>query len=296
MKRFLFILLALSFQAHGDDSARGTFEEVVQHRPLLEWEVVKGYRLFFHPDDVEPLRRSLVLAIPTDRKVATAYSLVRPLDESKKYDDAWLRIEGELENDKVKFSWDGSYRGAEFPDLMYYYEVHVRWTDGERLDQKVVILKSLDHPKIVKFADINLEEHPLEFSAGEFKAMKINATASKTEFALLPVVAKVLAPNLEETFQTEGIQLSYKMVAAQDGEALTEPHDWVCACQQPLPLDSPARQKAKKVRCDWDLKDVEPAIYELRLSLYHKMKHPAQFDACDTPILDEDRIRVLIRP
>lgn len=298
MKRFLIlsILLFSALGASADEGAKGTFETFVGGRPLMTWEVIKGYRLFFHPEDPEPMRRSLTLAIPTDRKVLSAYSLVRPLEPNADFKDAWLRVEGEVKVDHVEFNWDGMYRGAVFPDQKYYYEVHVRWGDGETLDQTVVALKSLDHPRIAKIADMNLEAHALEFKKGEFEAVNVVASLSRREMSLVPVVAKVLAPNLEAAFQSEGIQLSYRYVEDEDGKPGIREKSWHCACQQSLPTDSPARSKAKKVRCDWDISDLPPGIFELRLSLYHKMKHPGQFDPCDTPILDEDRIRVLVRP
>lgn len=298
MKRLFLILATLSssLALGADPSAKGGFESFVGGRPLLSWEKLKGYRLFFHPDDPEPLRRTLTLAIPTDRRVLSAYSLVRPLASNLDFKDAWLRIEGELKEDRILFSWDGMYRGAVFPDMKYFYEVHVRWADGDSLDETVVVLKTLDHPRLSKIGEQNLEEHPLEFKKGEYEASQIAASLSKKEWPMLPVVAKVLAPTLDGAFDTEGIQLSYKYLEDDDGNPSLREKVWHCACQQPLPPDSPARQKAKKVRCDWDLSGLVPGVYELRLSLYHKMKHPGQFDPCDAPILDEDRVRVLVRP
>jgi hypothetical protein len=298
MKRPILIALALLASARllADNSAKGTFETFVDGRPRLAWELLKGYRLFFHPDDPEPMRRSLTLAIPTERKVISAYSLVRPLEPNKDFKDAWLRIEGELKEDRILFTWDGEYQGADFPDQKYYYEIHVRWADGDSLNQTVVILKSLDHPKLIQVGQQKLEEHPLEFKKGEFRAVNVAASFSKKEMPQVAVIARVLAPSLDGAFETEGIQLSYKYVEDEEGNPAPKANDWICGCQQPLPADSPARLTAKKVRCDWDVSDLSPGIYELRLSLYHKMKHPGQFDPCDTPILDEDRIRVLVRP
>ena len=296
MKRFLtFALLAFSSPLFADASAKGTFENFVAGRPLMPWEVVKGYRLFFHPEDPEPMRRTLTLAIPTERKVASAYSLVRPLEPNQDFKDAWLRVEGEIAEDRVNFNWDGMYRGAVFPDMKYYYEIHVRWKDGDVLDQTVVALKSLDHPRLARIGAQDLEAHVLEFKRGEFQAMNVSASISKAEMPQVPVIARVMAPNLEAAFQSEGIQLSYKYLEDDDGNPTLREKVWHCACQQPLEADSPARLKPKKVRCDWDVSSLVPGVYELRLSLYHKMKHPGQFDPCDTPILDEDRIRVLVR-
>src|SRR3954468_2954284 len=96
----LFALFSAALPLRADESAKGGFETFVAGRPRLSWEVLKGYRLFFHPDDPEPLRRTLVLAIPTDRKVASAWSLVRPLEPNEEFKDAWLRIEGELKEDR----------------------------------------------------------------------------------------------------------------------------------------------------------------------------------------------------
>jgi hypothetical protein len=298
MKRCLALSLALlsATRLFGDGDAKGGFETFVVARPRLEWEALKGYRLFFHPDDPEPARRSLTLAIPTDRKVLSAYSLVRPLEPNKDFKDAWLRIEGELKDDRILFSWDGMYQGADFPDKKYFYEIHVRWADGDSLNQTVAVIKSLDHPKLLQVGDQNLEEHPLEFKRGEFRAVNVAATVSKRDNPQLGVIARVLAPRLEGAFASEGIQLSYLYVEDAEGKAPLRDRDWHCACQQALPDDSPAREKPKKVACSWDLSDLSPGIYELRLSLYHKMNHPGQFDPCDTPILDEDRIQVQVLP
>jgi hypothetical protein len=297
MKALLLFFAAVfaAFPSHAE-SAKGGFETFVDGRPRMPWEVLKGYRLFFHPDDPEPARRTLTIAIPTDRKIAGAWSLVRPLEPNQEFKDAWLRIEGELKEDRILFSWDGMYRGADFPDTKYYYEIHVRWADGEALDQAVVVLKSLDHPKLAKLGAQGLEEHPMEFKKGEYQAVKVAATLSKAESPNVPVIAKVYAPKLEPSFESEGIQLSYKYVEDENGMPGLREKEWHCACQEPLPADSPAREKAKKVRCDWDLSGLVPGVYDLRLSLYHKMKHPGQFDPCDAPILDEDRVRVLVRP
>ena len=297
----LLILLCLASGALRADAAPsglyGTFEHFQVSRPKLSWEELKGYRLFFHPDDIEPLRRSLNLAIPSEHKVLDAYSLVRPLLPNPEMKDAWLRVEGVVTEDRISFEWDGSYRGAEFPDGPYYYEVvHVHWTDGDSLDQTVVILKSKDHPRLVKVGSVDLEEHALLFRQGEYVPDQLAATISKAEFPQVPLIAKALVPSLEDIFSCEGIQVSYKLVGDADGKKPKGAQEWNCACQAPLDPGSPARKAAKKVRCDWDLSGVAPGLYDLRLSLYHKFKHPAQIDPCDTPVLDEDRIRVLVQP
>jgi hypothetical protein len=290
------VALLFAAQLGADDSAHAGFEQFVEGRPLLPWETLKGYRLFFHPDDPETMRRALILAIPTNRKVISAYSLVRPLDPDPNFSDAWLRIEGEIGNDRISFSWDGTYRGQVFPDMNYLYEVHVRWADGSFLNQSVDVVKSLDHPKLIKVASEDLLDHPLVFKGGEFRPQNVSARVSKQDGLQVPVMARVMAPLLHDEFSSEGIQLSYRHIQDEGGHPIPGRQNWYCACQQALPEDSPARLKAKKVLCSWDLTDVLPGIYELRLSLYHKMNHPGQFDACDTPILDEDRIRVLVQP
>jgi hypothetical protein len=292
----LSLFLAAGALRAAPSDARGAFENFAVARPLLPWEKIKGYRLFFHPDDPEPLRRSLVLVVPTERRVISSYALVRPLELRGKGEDAWLRIEGVPEPERVSFQWNGLYRGAEFPDKRYLFEIHVRWADGDRLDQEVVALKSLDHPRIAKIGGASLEEHPLVLRRGSWEAERISAGFSRAETPEVDLVAKVLAPDLEASFQTEGIQLSYRFVEDENGLPRLREDSWHCACQEALPLDSPARTKAKKVRCPWDIAGLAPGVYELRLSLFHKMKHSIQFDPCDTPILDEDRIRVRIRP
>jgi hypothetical protein len=320
MFKTLSLVLALAAAAPAapaaeDKSGKGTFETMELQRPRLAWEEIKGYRLFFHPSDSQPLRRSLNLAIPTDRQVINAYSLVRPLAPNPELQDAWLRVEGTVDLDRIAFQWDGMYRGAEFADGPYYYEIHVRWKDGEQLSQKVIIYKSKEHPRLVKVGNIDLEEHALEFRHGEYVPEELAGTVSKSEFPQLPLIAKAMVPTLEETFNTEGVQVSYRYVSDEDGKPARapvlsvenlqgilkgkkgpDPDAWNCACQAPLPADSPARKAAKKVRCDWDISGLMPGIYDLRLSLYHKVRASGQIDPCDTPVLDEDRIRILVRP
>ena len=74
-----------------------------------------------------------------NRTVFNQYdSLVRPLEPNVNFKDAWLRIEGEVKEDRIMFSWDGMYRGADFPDKKYFYEVHVRWNVADQCDGRLV--------------------------------------------------------------------------------------------------------------------------------------------------------------
>jgi hypothetical protein len=295
MKAALSLLILLfSAPLHSDDSAKGAFEQFAEKRPTLGWERLKGYRLFFHPDDPESTRHALSVAVPTERKILGAWSLVRPLKPNPEFKDAWMRIEGVPQEGRVAFNWDGTYRGAVFPDEPYYYEVHLRFQGGDKVDETVAVLKSKEHPAIVKLGSQKLDAHPLIFRRGEFQAGETALELSLAE-SPLPVVARVLAPPLEGAFAIEGIQLSYRMTLNAEGKA-PRAQPWSCACQESLPADSPARSSPKKVQCLWELQGLSPGTYELKLALYHRMKHPGQFDPCDTPILDEDRVRVLLRP
>lgn len=298
MKQFLLSIL-IAAGPLGAESAQGAFESLQpQFRPKLSWEALKGYRLFFHPDSKVPLRRALILAIPTERHVRAAWSLVRPIlpKGSKDEDLPWLRVEGKVEHDHIAFEWNGRYRDQDFPDQTYHYDVHVRWMDGDKLDQQVVIHKSQDHPQLVKVGEVKLGEHKLAFKQGNYEAEEISASLSLADQQVLTLTARVFAPPMEDMFYAEGIQVSFKYIESEDGFPPQMKQEWECACQAALPPDSPAREKARKVLCPWDLAGMEPGVYELRLSLYHKMKHPAQFDPCDTPILDEDRVKILLRP
>ncbi len=295
MRAAFLILIACFTSLARAESAGGAFENMqLPSRPKLSWEVLKGYRLFFHPEHKEPLRRSLNLMIPSERKVRTAWALVKLL--SDKDDSPWLRVEGIPNPEYIAFEWGGLYRSSEFPDKTYVFEVHVRWTDGGALDERLLVIKSPDHPILIKVGSQDLGKHSLALKAGEYIPEEVSASFSLSQTPMLPLVARVYAPTLEDLFLAEGIQVSYRYIEDLEGNYSLGKQPWRCACQQALPKDSPARAKAKKVRCDWDTAGLEPGTYELRLSLYHKMNHPGQFDACDTPILDEDRVRITANP
>ena len=263
-------------------------------RPLLFWEELKGYRLFFHPDDPEPLRRLLTVAVPHDHKLTSAWAIIRPLNDQGSYADAWLRVEGEPTPESVSIQWDGQYRGQPFPDGAYLFEIHIRWEPDQERSWKVVVLKSKDYPFFAKLGGQAVGRHPLIFKEGQYEPNSIEATFSKSAMPSLPILARVYAPTLEGAFATAGIEVQGKML--EDAQGKPVHGDWECLCQQPLPDDSPARQTAKKVRCDWDLSTAPAGVWDLRLGLFHQMNNRKDMSACDAPLLDEDRIRVVIAP
>ncbi len=295
---FVGACLALSQGARATDelstSAGAWDTRVPDARPLLFWEELKGYRLFFHPDDSEPLRRVLTVAVSHDHKLKSAWAIIRPLNAQGEYADAWLRVEGEPSPESVSIQWDGQYRGQPFPDGPYLFEIHITWGQGEERSWKVVVIKSKDYPLFAKLDGQEVGSHPLLFSKGEFQPVGVSATFSQSKTPSLAMLARVYAPALGDAFSTAGIEVQGRMVEDLEGRPVNG--DWDCLCQQALPDDSPARAKAKKVRCDWDLKSAEPGVWDLRLGLYHQMNHSMKVDACDAPHLDEDRIRVAITP
>ena len=290
------IIIASPAASQADDSpAPGAFSAYIEkeRRPKLEWETLKGYRLFFHPQDSQPQRRSLIVAVPVDRLVVAAWAIIRPVSSDGPYADAWLRVEGEPAPDKVSLSWDGTYRGQPFPDGPYRFEVHLRYKGGDEDHWDVQVVKSLDPPRFVKLAGVTVDEHPLDFRRGQFEPVGIAATLSKSQ-GVVDVVAKVLAPAVAEPFDTAGLLVQVKRIEDARGKPVNE--DWDCLCQQPLPADSPARVKAKKVACQWDLSHAWPGVYDLRLGLYHALNHRVAPDPCDEPVLDDDRLRVRVLP
>jgi hypothetical protein len=278
-----------------DEPSRGAFSAYIEkeHRPKLEWETLKGYRLFFHPKDSQPQRRVLTVAVPADDIVTSAWAIIRPASSEGPYADAWLRVEGEPSPEKVELSWDGMYRGQPFPDGPYRFEVHLRYKHGGEDHWDVQVLKSLDPPRFVKLAGVDVGEHPLDFRQGEFQPVGVAATVSKAQ-GVVDVVARVLAPTLAEPFNSTGILVQARRIEDARGKPVNE--GWDCLCQQPLPADSPARLKAKKVACQWDLGTAWPGVYDLRLGLYHALKHRVAPDPCDEPVLDDDRLRVRVLP
>jgi hypothetical protein len=296
-----FILLAYLGIAQGaradaqDTSAGGAWDtRMPETRPLLFWEELKGYRLFFHPDDTEPLRRLLTVAAPHEQVLTRAWAIIRPVNAQGEHADAWLRVEGEPSPESVSIQWDGQYRGQPFPDGPYLFEIHIQWKPAQERSWKVVVLKSKDYPQFAKIGGEAVGKHPLLFKNGQFEPVGVSGTFSRAATPSLPMLARVFAPDLEGAFATAGIEVQGHQVEDLEGKPVVSP--WECLCQQELPADSPARKTAKKVRCDWDLSTAAPGIWDLRLGLYHHMNHRLDIDACDAPILDEDRIRVVIAP
>lgn len=290
------MLLAPGAQAVDElSTSAGAWDTPVpETRPLLFWEELKGYRLFFHPDDTEPLRRLLTVAVPHDHKLTGAWAIIRPLNGQGEYAEAWLRVEGEPSPDSVAIQWDGTYRGQAFPDGPYLFEIHIRWNPDQERSWKVVVIKSKDYPLFYKLGEESVGKHPLLFRSGQFEPVGVSASFSKSKTPSLPMIARVYAPPLDGSFSTAGIEVQGRLVEDVDGIPVTG--EWQCLCQQALPSDSPARLKAKKVRCDWDLSSAEAGIWDLRLGLYHEMNHRLKIDPCDAPQLDEDRIRVTLTP
>ncbi len=290
-------LLGLSQGARAleEGSAGGAWDSrAPESRPLLFWEELKGYRLFFHPDDSEPLRRVLTVAVGHEHILTSAWAIIRPLNALGEYADAWLRVEGEPSRETVSIQWDGTYRGRPFPDGPYLFEIHIRWKPQEERSWKVVVLKSKDYPLFAKLGGEAVGKHPLRFNAGQFEPVGVSASFSRSAIPSLPVLARVLAPNLDGSFATAGIEVRGRRVETAEGVPVTS--EWECLCQQALPLDSPARSLPKKVRCDWDLASAEPGVWDLRLGLYHQLNNRQDLSACDAPLLDEDRIRIVITP
>lgn len=263
-------------------------------RPRLEWEALKGYRLFFHPSEKDSLRKGLTIAFPVERKVHAAWALVKPLLEDKEFTDPWLRVEGTYEPGRLSIDWDGTYRGRPFKDGPYTFEIHVIWDGpgGEEQVWTVVALKALDFPAFAKVGGVDVGSHTLGFQKGDYVPLTTSATFSKSKLDSLPILAKVMAPELPEPFRSGGLLIMGKRIADSQGKPVDD--FYRCLCQQPLPPDSPARLAPKKVRCDWDLHQDEAGLWDLRLGLYHEMKHPDRFGACDAPLLDQDRLRILI--
>jgi hypothetical protein len=264
-------------------------------RPKLEWETLKGYRLFFHPDDPEGERRGLNLAVPAFRELSASWAIVRPLTDDGPYADAWLRVEGEPDSavGKVSLAWNGLYRGKEFPDAPYRFEVNLKFADGESRRWDVLVLKSRHKPRLVRFAGRDVSEHRLLFRGGDYEPATVAAVVPRAEGSAA-MIAQVLLPELPAPFDSAGILVQGRRLADAEGKPVQEA--WDCLCQQALPADSPARREAKKVRCDWDLARAQPGLWDLRLALYHRQTGSRVNGPCDEPMLDEDRLRVQLLP
>lgn len=291
----LIIIGSATFSQAEDAVPAGAFSSYIEkeERPKLAWETLRGYRLFFHPKDPEPNRRSLTVAVPVDEIVTSAWAIVRPASSEGPYADAWLRVEGEPSEERVSISWDGTYQGRPFPDGPYRFEVHLRYKSGHEDHWDVQVLKNLDAPVIVKLAGQDVDRHPLDFHHGQFEPVGISAVLNRAQGSV-DVVARVLAPDVAEPFDTAGLLVQARRVEDERGKPVVEA--WDCLCQQPLPPDSPARKKPKKVACPWDLGRAWPGVYDLRLALYHGLKHRVTPQPCDEPILDDDRLRVRVLP
>lgn len=299
MKAFAAILILLGVQAQAaaaqEAPAGGWSTFAPESRPKLTFETLKGYRLFFHPDNPVGERRSLNLAVPVDRRLVAAWAIVRPFSELGEYAEAWLRVEGEYDpqQGRVALAWDGTYRGRAFPDAPYRFEVHLKYADGEEQKWDVLVLKSRDEPILVRFADVDIRRHRLVFQAGRYVPQRIEASVSRGAGSVA-LLARVFLPTLPAPFDASGILVQGRRLEDAEGKAVDEA--WTCLCQQPIPADSPARRVPKKVRCDWNLADAEPGVWDLRLALYHEQKPGFPRAACDEPVLDEDRVRVRLLP
>lgn len=265
------------------------------NRAKLGWETLKGYRLHFHPDDPESERHSLNLAVPLDRKLKAAWSIVRPMTPDGPYAEAWLRVEGEPDPvaGKVAFAWDGTYRGYAFPDGPFRYEVYFIYADGEELRWDLLVLKSKDKPRLLKFAGRDVSAHKTAFKGGQYVPSEISAMVPRAEGSVA-LIAGLRLPDLPEPFNSEGILVQGRRIVDVEGKPVNEA--WTCLCQQPIPADSPARSAFKKVRCDWDLGQAMPGTWDLRLGVYHRQNNATPNEPCDEPILDEDRLRVQLLP
>jgi len=264
-------------------------------RAKLSWESLKGYRLFFHPDDPETERHALNLAIPVERKLDQAWAIVRPLTQEGPYADAWLRVEGEpdMSDGKVVIAWDGTYRGYAFPEGPYRFEVNLKFQDKETQRWDVLIYMGKDKPRLLKIGGRDVSGHKLAFHAGQYEPDIVSAIIPRNELTA-PLIAQVRLPGLPEPFNSTGIEVQGRRILDALGQPVKE--DWACLCQEPIPADSPARSAYKKVRCDWDLAAYAPGIWDLRLSLYHEFKGSQKNGPCDEPLLDEDRLRVQLLP
>lgn len=288
--------LGLGAQAAAANSLLGSGWTPYQTgRPKLAWENLKGYRLYFHPDDPEPDRRSLNLALPMARPLRASWAIVRPLTPDPLDADAWLRVEGVPDDalGRVALTWNGVYRGRPFPDAPYRFEVHLVFDDGEAKQWDVLVLKSLQKPRLIKIGGRDVSAHKLVFRHGDYEPDGLSAIIPRGEGSAA-MIAQVRLPELPEPFNSAGIMVQGRRIADAEGQPVEAA--WDCLCQQPIPADSPARQGVKKVRCDWDLSSAMPGDWDLRLAVYHQQASSRVNDACDEPVLDEDRLRVRLLP
>jgi len=290
MRRSLLALLLLAAAALPAADAWIKFDD--GQRPLMAFETLKGYRLFFHPDEREPLRRSLVLQVPVGMHLKRAYLLIRPYSPQSREQMAWLRVEGYREFDYVRFDWDGTYRRDEFADGLYRVDVRVTLLEGDERRWQVVVAKSADYPRFVKAGGQALERlrHLALSPSGEFLPKDVELTLTKTALADCELQGRVWLPALERDFEISGALVALRRVA-EDGRPKG---DWECLSRQELPADSPARKGPKRVAFHWPLKDVAPGLYDLKLALYHGLVVNARRDECDVPQLDGDVLRLRV--
>jgi hypothetical protein len=266
-----------------------------EERPRLKWELLKGFRLFFHPEDLQAMRRSMLLAMPRGYQLRTAYLLIRPRPDKGSIPKAWLRVEGSSFQGQVRFDWDGCYQHQEFPDGLYEVDLNLYYQGGISQRVNLVVLKSKDHPRFVKVGNREFRKQRFHFVDGEFVPEEANLALSKSATPQAPLVGEVFLPFLEGEFTASGAMLSYREVIQEEGKP-EEYGAWDCFCQQVIPANSEARQKLKKVACAWDLTDVEPGLYDLKISIWHEPKRVKNPDACDVPILDYESVRVQVTP
>ena len=293
----LLFLFAGALRPAGADVGEGAWDALeTGERPRLEWELLKGYRLFFHPDEKDALRRAITLAVPVEKKVRSVWALIKPLSPEPGFTEPWLRVEGGIDPGRLSIEWDGTYRDLHFKDGPYSFEVHVVWEGPPAQEQvfNLIVLKSLDYPQFFKVGSTEVARHPLAFKQGEFEPVEVSATLSKLQ-GRAAITARVLAPELPQAFSSTGLLVMGRRFEDASGKALRRPF-WQCLCQQPLPADSPARLAARKVRCDWEVERYNAGTWDLRLGLYHGLKHAEKFGPCDAPLLDEDRLRVVLTP
>ena len=271
----------------------GTWDQLVVAREKMPWESLRGYRLFFHPAHEQSLRRSIMLEVGSDRPIVSAWALVRPLDQAEG-EDAWLRVEGDSRPGYLIFSWDGTYRGREFEDALYHFEVHIRWKHEKEQKLDLIICKSESSPQIYKIAGRDIHRSAVIFKGGEFLPAEESMLLVKSEQPQVDLLARAWLPKLPEDFQADGVVVDWRMAEGPQGEKLARKEVWQCACQQNVAQDSPLREKRRAVRCRWDISDLPAGVYDVRVSLWHTQQLPAGADSCDQALLDSDRIRVRI--
>jgi hypothetical protein len=278
----------------------GSWDRLLRQRPPLAWETLRGYRMFFHPDDPEPLRRWLGVGVSkSGGDLTSAWALVRPYNEADP-EGTWLRLEGVYSGlrDFAELEWDGLYRGAEFPDLRYRFNIEARFGDRKK-SWKVAAVKSLDHPRFYKINGEKVTDNALVWdkAAGEYLPRGPKIFVSASQARRIPVLARVYLPELEGDFKVDGVLVMARKLDAGTDLGPMETSQWECVCAQFIPPDSPARKKLKSTRCWWDLPpNGAEGLWELKVALFHHITHRDQWGPCDMPLLDEDRVQVQVRP